>query len=190
MTPQPWEPRDITRRYLIDDVEALARRQRPHPVLDKLVAAALIFGALVTFSAATYVGNLALIVALWGLLGWGHYWLWAQYREHTRPHALSPPAPPTARPHLPLAVRLMLLPGAHRLVGQTNVNKARRIRFLRTDMARRALADRDAADRSGMDYARKPPYHNHTDWTHDPTCPACIRQAGRTLPGHSRHGWM
>jgi len=164
----------VTRLDRYGDVKLV----RPHPVLDRIAAGLLILAGLLYASAATYAGNLLAIVALWGLGGWAAYWLWAQYREHTRPHALSPPAQPTA--HIPALVRLMLLPGAHRIVGTSNVAKARRIRFLRTDMARRALADRREAE-----HAR----HLHSGTA--VTCPICdARPYGRTLPGHSRHGWM
>jgi hypothetical protein len=150
-------------------------RQRPHPVADKLAVATLTLAGLVYASAATYAGNLLAIVVLWSLGGWAIAWLWRQYTEHTRPHALSPPAQPKA--HIPALVRLMLLPGAQRIVGTHNVNKARRIKFLRTD-----LADRQ---REGE------PIH-----TQDEHCPHCLgtyphRYSRNTLPpGHNRGGWM
>jgi hypothetical protein len=111
---------------------------RPRWVLDRPVAAFLILGWLLMAAGDTYA-PLVVCVLLWIVQAWGLRWLWRQYLEHTAPSPLDPPRP-VVRADIPLVVRLCLLPGAWRLVGHSNVSKARAIRFMRRDRAERARA--------------------------------------------------
>jgi hypothetical protein len=116
-----------------------AKRRRPtrHPIADKIVAGTLLFFWLVTMAAITYVPNLLGIVVLWVI--WSGLFLacWRFYKDQTRP---ADGKPAVAQVHLPLLVRLFLLPGMVHVVGQPAVTKARHIRTIRRERASRAQA--------------------------------------------------
>lgn len=116
---------------------------RPRRPLDRVVAAALILTWLLMASVDTYA-PLAICLCLWVGQALGMHWLWRQYLDHRAPSMLERPQP-TTKAVIPMAVRLMLLPGAYHLVGPYNVRKARAIRFMRRDKAERARlkAERD-----------------------------------------------
>jgi hypothetical protein len=134
-----WEPSRAAVRQGKSHTDREWRRQlrhRPtrHPVADKIVAGTLLFFWLVTMAAITYVPNLLGIVVLWVI--WSGLFLacWRFYKDQTRP---ADGKPAVAQVHLPLLVRLFLLPGMVHVVGLPAVTKARHIRTIRRERAQR-----------------------------------------------------
>lgn len=145
MSPKPREYAERRAEHM--SLEYLRARHelthRRRPMLDTVMAVLLIVAWLLLASLATYAGSLPAIVLLWAAFAVLDWQVWRLYREHTAPSMLDKPQPAT-KPDIPLLVRLMALPGAQHIVGPDNVRKARRIRFMRTDLHRRALEARKA----------------------------------------------
>jgi hypothetical protein len=136
-----WEPSRAAVRQGKSHTDREWRRQlrrRPtcHPVRDKVVVGVLIWGALSFASFATYL-PLPLTVVAWGLTVWAFVATWRVYRGQSDPADGKPAVP---RVHLPLLVRLFLLPGMVHVVGLPAVTKARHIRTIRRERARRDQA--------------------------------------------------